>query len=186
MTLAPIGNLTPRHQATDADAKSVAEARQAAQQFESIFLRQLLGAMEKTGGLGGSSQGSAIYKSMMVGALADNASQSGGIGLADVVFKAMLPPEVAARVAAGHGAAGTTTAATAAASNESSGAASDAVNSAISGAGAALGAAGFAVAPLARKAVASIPLAAQRAPVPLAPVSLAPVSLAPVRAGGGR
>jgi peptidoglycan hydrolase FlgJ len=106
MTLAPIGNLTPQHQATDADEKSVAEARQAAQQFEAIFLRQLLGALEKTGGLGGSSQGAAIYKSMMVGAIADSASQSGGIGLADVVFKAMLPPALAASAAtAGTGAA---------------------------------------------------------------------------------
>ncbi|MEO8181197.1 MAG: rod-binding protein [Deltaproteobacteria bacterium] len=94
MTLAAIGNLTPQHQATDADETSVAEAHQVAQQFEAIFLRQLLGALEKTGGQGGS-QGAAIYKSMMVGALADSASANGGIGLADVIFKAMLPPALA-------------------------------------------------------------------------------------------
>lgn len=156
MTLAPIGNLTPPHQGADADAKSVAEARQVAQQFEAIFLRQLLGAMEKTGGLAGSSQGSGIYKSMMVGALADNASQSGGIGLAEVVFKAMLPPELAARVAAGSPADGNAALGTAAASS----------------AGAALGAAGLAVAPRAREADAS--------------ASVATAPLAPVHAGGSR
>jgi peptidoglycan hydrolase FlgJ len=122
MTLAAIGNLTPQHQTTDADEKSVAEARQVAQQFEAIFLRQLLGALEKTGGQG--SQGAAIYKSMMVGALADSASANGGIGLADVIFKAMLPPALASSAAAGSATAGSATAGSAtAASKPASGAA---------------------------------------------------------------
>jgi peptidoglycan hydrolase FlgJ len=119
MTLAPIGNVTPQHQAADADEKAIADARKAAEQFESIFLRQLLGALEKTGGPGGSSQGAGIYKSMMVGALADSASANGGIGLADVVFKAMLPPALASSAAA-HGTA---------ASKPVSGAAGSAANS---------------------------------------------------------
>jgi len=158
MTLAPIGNLTPQHQVTDADEKSVAEARKVAQQFESIFLRQLLGALEKTGGLGGSTQGAAVYKSMMVGALADGASESGGIGLADVVFKAMLPPALASSAAAGSAAAGS--AAVGGAAPVGKGATSRPVI------GAALGAAGLAAVPLARKALA----AAALAPVPLAPL----------------
>jgi flagellar protein FlgJ len=101
MTLGPIGNLTPPHQASDADDKSVAEAHKAAQQFEAIFLRQLMGALEKTGGLGNSSKGGAgVLRSMMVTALADSTAEGGGIGLADVVFKAMLPPSAAAAPAA--------------------------------------------------------------------------------------
>ena len=101
MTLGPIGNLTPPHQASDADDKSVAEAHKVAQQFEAIFLRQLMGALEKSGGLGNSSKGGAgVFRSMMVTALADSTAEGGGIGLADVVFKAMLPPSTAAAPAA--------------------------------------------------------------------------------------
>ncbi|HEU4576696.1 MAG TPA: rod-binding protein [Polyangiaceae bacterium] len=96
MKLPAIGNLTPGHQAPDAEAKQVADARKVAQQFEAIFLRQLMGTLEKSGGFGGSGTGSGIYKSMMVGALAESTAEGGGIGLADVVFKAMMPQAVAA------------------------------------------------------------------------------------------
>ena len=93
MKLAPIANLTPHHQAPDADGVGLAEQRQAAQQFEAIFLRQLLGSLEKAGSFGGSGDGgSAIFGSMMVSALADSAAASGGIGLADIIFQAMMPP----------------------------------------------------------------------------------------------
>jgi flagellar protein FlgJ len=70
-----------------------AEQRRVAQEFEAIFMRQLLGSMEKSGGIaGGSDHGAAMYRSMMVGAMADNAAQAGGIGLSELVLKAMLPP----------------------------------------------------------------------------------------------
>jgi flagellar protein FlgJ len=100
MKLPAIGKLTPGHQAPDADEKQVAAAHKVAQQFEAIFLRQLMGTLEKSGGLGGSGTGSGIYKSMMVGALADSTAEGGGIGLADVVFKAMMPQAAAAGPAA--------------------------------------------------------------------------------------
>ena len=96
MKLPAIGNLTPPHQASDADEQQVAAARKVAQQFEAIFLRQLMGTLEKSGGFGGSSTGSGVYKSMMVGALADSTAEGGGIGLADVVFKAMMPQATSA------------------------------------------------------------------------------------------
>lgn len=96
MKLPAIGNLTPPHQASDADEQQVAAARKVAQQFEAIFLRQLMGTLEKSGGFGGSSTGAGVYKSMMVGALADSTAEGGGIGLADVVFKAMMPQAAAA------------------------------------------------------------------------------------------
>jgi flagellar protein FlgJ len=100
MKLPAIGNLTPPHQASDADEQQVAAARKVAQQFEAIFLRQLMGSLEKTGGFGGSSTGAGVYKSMMVGALADSTAEGGGIGLADVVFKAMMPQATAGKAAA--------------------------------------------------------------------------------------
>ena len=96
MTLGPIASLTPHRQEPDAEASSVAAQRKVAQQFEAIFLRQLLGSMEKSGGLGGSSTaGAGVFKSMMVGALADGAADGGGIGLAEVVLKAMLASDAA-------------------------------------------------------------------------------------------
>lgn len=105
MTLGPIAKLTPQHQAPDADEASVASQRKVAQQFEAIFLRKLMGSLEKAGGMGGKSDGgSAIFGSMMVTALADNAAASGGIGLGDIIFQAMMPPAApgaAARDAAG-------------------------------------------------------------------------------------
>jgi len=100
MKLPAIGNLTPPHQAPDADEQQVAAARKVAQQFEAIFLRQLMGTLEKSGGFGGSSTGAGVYKSMMVGALADSTAEGGGIGLADVVFKAMMPQAAAGGAAA--------------------------------------------------------------------------------------
>jgi Rod binding domain-containing protein len=64
-----------------------------AQEFESIFLRNLLKPLEKSGQMGkqGSTvtSGSGVYGSMMVGALADSASSGGGIGLAHVVLEAL-------------------------------------------------------------------------------------------------
>jgi flagellar protein FlgJ len=93
MTLSPIQALTPSQQKPDASATATAEQRQVAQQFEAIFMRQLLGSMEKSGGLGGDTTGAGVYRSMMVGALADSAASGGGIGLAEIVLKAMVAAE---------------------------------------------------------------------------------------------
>jgi flagellar protein FlgJ len=93
MTLSPIQALTPGQQKPDASATATAEQRQVAQQFEAIFMRQLLGSMEKSGGLGGDTTGAGVYRSMMVGALADSAASGGGIGLAEIVLKAMVAAE---------------------------------------------------------------------------------------------
>ncbi|HVW23864.1 MAG TPA: hypothetical protein VHC69_00745 [Polyangiaceae bacterium] len=63
-----------------------------AHEFEAIFLRNLLKPMEEAGSMGKQasvSSGSSVYGSMMVGALADSASQGGGIGLAHVVLEAL-------------------------------------------------------------------------------------------------
>jgi Rod binding domain-containing protein len=67
---------------------------EAARQFEAIFLRQLLSGLEKAGELGGGAvtSGSGIYGSMMVGALAESAASGGGIGLSELVLRALTPP----------------------------------------------------------------------------------------------
>ncbi len=68
------------------------QALKAAKDFEAIFLRSLLSSLEKTTSVSGGAKLSASqsnYGSMVVGALADNISQSGGIGLADIVAKSL-------------------------------------------------------------------------------------------------
>jgi len=77
----------------DAKADATPEQRKVARDFEAIFLRKLLSSLEKTGGIGGSGSGAQVYRSMMVGAVADSAAESGGIGLSDVILEAMLRSE---------------------------------------------------------------------------------------------
>lgn len=92
MTPTAIGSLTAGQQ--DADAVTpTPEQRKAARDFEAIFLRQLLSSLEKSSGLsGGQSSGGQIFRSMMVSALADTASEGGGIGMSELILKAMMPP----------------------------------------------------------------------------------------------
>jgi len=68
------------------------KALKAAKDFEAIFLRTLLSSLEKTTSISGGGKlntGQSTYGSMVVGALADNISASGGIGLADIVAKSL-------------------------------------------------------------------------------------------------
>lgn len=98
MTPTAIGSLTAAQQKADpADAAGAAtptpEQRKAARDFEAIFLRQLMSSLEKSSGLsGGDSSGGQVFRSMMVSALADTASEGGGIGLSELILKAMMPP----------------------------------------------------------------------------------------------
>jgi len=74
------------------------EVMKAAREFETIFLRSLLGSLEKTtssGTTGSAKTGQSTYGSMVVGALADSMSGAGGIGLAEVIARAMTQAESA-------------------------------------------------------------------------------------------
>jgi hypothetical protein len=78
--------------AEGSNAKVDPKLEKVAHEFEAIFMRNLLKPLEKAGSVGkeGSvSSGSGVYGSMMVGALADSASQGGGIGLAHLVLEAL-------------------------------------------------------------------------------------------------
>jgi peptidoglycan hydrolase FlgJ len=95
MTPITIGSLTPAQQKPDVSAASEpsAEHKKAAREFEAIFIRQLLSSLEKSSGLsGGESSGGSVFRSMMVSALADTASEGGGIGLSELISRAMMPP----------------------------------------------------------------------------------------------
>ncbi len=70
-----------------------AKARKAAQDFESVFLSQYLGAMFEgisTDPPFGGGQGEAMFRSMMIDEYAKSISSQGGIGLADSVTKELL------------------------------------------------------------------------------------------------
>jgi Rod binding domain-containing protein len=93
MTL-PIAALNPLHGALSAKQAEPVDpkALQAAKDFEAIFLRTLLSSLEKTTSVNGGGKlntGQSTYGSMVVGAMADNISASGGIGLADIVAKSL-------------------------------------------------------------------------------------------------
>jgi Rod binding domain-containing protein len=94
MTPTALASSTAAQQNVDAASATspTPEQQKAACDFEAIFLRQLMSSLEKGGGLGGQSSGGQVFRSMMVGALADTASEGGGIGLRDLILKAMLPP----------------------------------------------------------------------------------------------
>ncbi len=82
-----------------------AEIRQAAEEFEAVFLSEMLAPMFNslsTDGLGGGGMGEEIFRPMLVERYADAISQAGGIGIADAVVREMLrmqgmttPPEAA-------------------------------------------------------------------------------------------
>jgi peptidoglycan hydrolase FlgJ len=65
----------------------------AAQDFESIFVRQMLKSVEKTTAAGCGTQAAAgqqTYGSMVVDTLSDSISKAGGLGLADVIARSMI------------------------------------------------------------------------------------------------
>jgi len=65
----------------------------AAKDFESIFVRQMLKSVEKTTAAGGGAKaaaGQSTYGSMIVDTLSESISKGGGLGLADVIAKAMI------------------------------------------------------------------------------------------------
>jgi Rod binding domain-containing protein len=95
MTL-PISALNGLHGATTARAAEPAadpKLLKAAKEFEAIFLRTLLSSLEKTTSVKGGGKldtGQSTYGSMVVGAMADQISGGGGIGLADIVAKSLI------------------------------------------------------------------------------------------------
>jgi Rod binding domain-containing protein len=93
MTL-PISSLNALHGATAGKPAEQVDpkALKAAKDFEAIFLRTLLSSLEKTTSVKGGGKldtGQSTYGSMVVGAMADQISGGGGIGLADIVAKSL-------------------------------------------------------------------------------------------------
>ena len=76
--------------ATTGDAPRLKEA---AVQFEAVFVRQMLSSLEKAAGspMGNQSTGGSIYGSMVVNSVADAVAHAGGLGLASMLMKSLSP-----------------------------------------------------------------------------------------------
>lgn len=86
MSIAPYAALPPVS-ATNGSSPSEAQIREVAQQFEAIFLRQLLEPLQSATS---SASGGHVYGSLVVGSAADAAAAGGGIGLAEVLARALM------------------------------------------------------------------------------------------------
>jgi flagellar protein FlgJ len=76
-----------------AKTANVAVAKKAAQDFESVFISQMLGQMFSgisTDGPFGGGEGEAMFRSLMLDEYGKQMAAQGGIGLADSVTKMLL------------------------------------------------------------------------------------------------
>lgn len=76
-----------------AAAQPPAEIARIAQEFEAVFLSEMLAPMFEslgTDGLGGGGMGEQIFRPMLVERYAEAIAQAGGVGIADAVVREML------------------------------------------------------------------------------------------------
>lgn len=87
-------NLSARMNAiTDGPIKTEAQARKAGQEFESMFLGQMLSHMFagiETNQMFGGGHGETMMRSMLVDEYAKEMTRAGGIGIADAVTREIL------------------------------------------------------------------------------------------------
>lgn len=79
---APLPTLSPAAAGTD-------EMRRVAEEFESVFLSEMLAPMFKgleTDGLGGGGDGEQMFRPMLVQQYAEAISRAGGIGIAESIM----------------------------------------------------------------------------------------------------
>jgi peptidoglycan hydrolase FlgJ len=80
--------------ALDPTAQRAVKARQTAQEFETMFLEQSLERMFATatgeGPLGDNGAGSEVYRSMLVKEYAGTIAKSGGVGIADQIYREII------------------------------------------------------------------------------------------------
>jgi peptidoglycan hydrolase FlgJ len=67
--------------------------KEAAVQFEAVFVRQMLASLEKAAGspTGKQTTGGNIYGSMVVNSVADAVARAGGLGIASMLMKSLSP-----------------------------------------------------------------------------------------------
>lgn len=92
---APLPMSTARRPQAQAPEQSqeAQQLRRAAEEFESVFLSEMLAPMFEgisTDGLGGGGMGEEMFRPMLVERYADSISRSGGIGIADSVVREFM------------------------------------------------------------------------------------------------
>ena len=76
-----------------ADIKTRAQAEAVAQQFERMFITEMLQPMFagiETDGVFGGGQGEQVFRPMLLDQYADSVAKGGGVGIADAVLKEIL------------------------------------------------------------------------------------------------
>ena len=89
--------------ADDASKAADAKARKASTDFESMFLEQSLDRVAQSDGtdgpLGENGTGGGVYRSMLTKEYAAQVVKSGGVGIADQVYREMMKMQEATRAA---------------------------------------------------------------------------------------
>jgi len=86
LSTAPGGGRRPGSEIPD-------EIRRAAEEFESVFLSEMLAPMFEsldTDGLGGGGSGEQIFRPMLVERYAESISRAGGVGIADSIMRELM------------------------------------------------------------------------------------------------
>ena len=81
---------------------SLAQIKKAAQDYEGVFVSQMLGQMFEgipTDGMFGGGQGEQMFRSLMVDEYGKKIASQGGVGLADAVTRELLKHQEAAAAA---------------------------------------------------------------------------------------
>lgn len=94
ITSTPLNPDLARFQATPPEAAvSIQQAKRAGEEFEALFISEMLAPVFEnleTGGLFGGGQGEKIYRSLMVQEYGKAIAKAGGIGIADTVQREIL------------------------------------------------------------------------------------------------
>lgn len=93
--------------ASAAQDNETAALRRAAEEFESVFLSEMLAPMFEgldTEGLGGGGMGEEIFRPMLVERYAEAIARAGGVGIADSVMREMMRLQEMTQAEPGHGA----------------------------------------------------------------------------------
>ena len=90
---APLPMSTAASRQTPQQAQEADAMRRAAEEFESVFLSEMLGPMFEgidTEGLGGGGMGEQIFRPMLIERYAEAIGRAGGVGIADSVVREFM------------------------------------------------------------------------------------------------
>jgi len=90
--------ISTAHRAPPAPENVPPEVRRAAEEFESVFLNEMLAPMfegVQTDGLGGGGMGEEMFRPMLIERYAQSITHAGGVGIADSVMREMMRMQAA-------------------------------------------------------------------------------------------